>query len=63
MTVVVWNKMLLEGRAVRTDDLLVSAHPYPAGSLESTNWGARDTSIVAKQYVASPDAGEEITLL
>jgi hypothetical protein len=60
MTVVVSNKIWLEGSAARADGQPVSVNPYPAGSQESADWLEGYTTIEAEQLVASPDPGENM---
>ncbi len=60
MTVVVSNKIWLEGSAAREEGQPVSANPYPAGSQESADWIEGYTTIESEQLVASPDAGENM---
>ncbi|MBX9930162.1 MAG: hypothetical protein K2Y56_01265 [Methylobacterium sp.] len=60
MTVVVSNKIWLEGSAAREDGQPVSANPYPAGSQESADWLEGYTTLEAEQLVASSDPGEHM---
>ena len=60
MTVVVSNKIWLEGSAAKAEGQPVSANPYPAGSQESADWLEGYTTIEAEQLVASPDPGENM---
>jgi hypothetical protein len=60
MSVVVSNKIWLEGSAASADGQPVSANPYPAGSQESADWLEGYTTVEAEQLVASSDPGEHM---
>ena len=60
MTVVVSNKIWLEGSAAKAEGQPSSADPYPAGSQESADWLEGYTTAEAEQLIASPDAGENL---
>lgn len=60
MTVVVSNKIWLEGSAARAEGKPISDNPYPAGSQENADWIDGYTTIEAEQLVAGPDAGENL---
>lgn len=60
MTVVVSNKIWLEGSTARVEGQPISANPYPAGSQESSDWLEGYATIEAEQLVASPDPGQNM---
>ena len=60
MTVVVSNKIWLEGSTTRSEGQPVTANPYPAGSQESADWLEGYTTIEAEQLVASSEPGENM---